>query len=359
MKGITRLKINDEAWLEACNIANGTFHPLKGFMDSADYKNVVENMCLDNGEPWTMPITLDVPEDKVANIIKKDRIVLTDGSNEDVAELQVEDVYKIDHSNDIKKVFLVNDKRHPGVMKEVLRSRFRVGGPIKLLKYHKIFSSGYYLSPAQAKKIFRQKHWETITGFQTRNPAHRAHEYLQRIAMEITDGIFIHPLVGWKKEGDFSPHAIMVAYETMIKKFYPRERAVLAVLQTPMRYAGPREAIFHAIIRRNFGCTHFIIGRDHAGVGNYYGKYDAHKLCDRFKDLGIKILALKGPYYCFKCKGIVTDKNCLHGEKYSLSISGTKIRAMLQKGIIPPEEYMRKEISDVLINLGRKNKLFV
>lgn len=359
MKGVATLKISDEACFEACNIGEGVYSPLKGFMDSADYKNVVENMHLDNGEPWTIPITLDIPENKVDEVIRKDTVLLVNSHNEKVAELFVEDVYKVNHSNDIKKVFMSNDKNHPGVKKEISRSIYRVGGPIKVLKYNKFFFSKHYFSPEKAKKTFKRKEWKTIVGFQTRNPLHRAHEYLQRIAMEIADGVFIQPLVGWKKSGDFSPLAIIKAYSKMIEEFYPKERVVLGVLQIPMRYAGPREAVFHAIIRRNFGCTHFIVGRNHAGVGRYYREYDAHKLCNQFDNLGIKILSLRGPYYCRRCKSIVTDKNCPHRKKYALNISGTKVRDMLRRGIRPPEEYMRKEISDVLIGLRRLNKLFV
>ena len=176
--------------------------------------------------------------------------------------------------------------------------------------------------------------------------------------MEIVDGVFIQPLIGWKKEDDFSSLAIIKAYERMIERFYSKERVILGTLKTPMRYAGPREAVFHAIIRRNFGCTHFIVGRDHAGVGGYYGKYDAHKLCDQFENLGIDILALNGPYFCRKCKTIVTDKSCPHGERFALSISGTQVRSMLKEGIRPPREYMRKEIADVLVSLAKKNRLF-
>ncbi len=358
MKSITRLEISEEAWIEMCNIGNGTFYPLKGFMDSADYRSVVENMHLHTGAPWTIPITLDVPEHKVDEIIRRDKIILINRNNEEVAELFVEDVYKVNYANDIKKIFLCDEKNHPGVKKEISRTAYRVGGPINILKYEEIFFSKYSFPPEKGTKIFKDKKWKTIAGFQTRNPIHKAHEYLQRIAMEIVDGIFIQPLVGWKKKDDFSSTAIIKAYEKMTDEFYPEKSVVLSVLKTPMRYAGPREAVFHAIIRRNFGCTHFIVGRDHAGVGGYYGKYDAHKLCSQFNDLGIKILALKGPYYCRKCKSIVSEKNCPHGEKYALSISGTEVRTMFKKGIRPPEEYMRKEISNVLIGLQRENKLF-
>lgn len=350
--------IDNDACLEVYNIGQGVFNPLKGFMDSADYKNVVSNMRLDNGLPWTIPVTLDIPEDKAGGFIKADKAVLKNKDNEPVAELLIEDVYKVDFANDITRIFGTNEKKHPGVCKEVSRSSFRVGGPVKVLKYEDDFFPQYSLSPDEAKKKFKEKGWKTIVGFQTRNPIHRAHEYLQRIGMEMADGIFIHPLIGWKKADDFSPIAVVKSYEKMLKCFYPKNKAIFAVLKTPMRYAGPREAVFHAIIRRNYGCTHFIVGRDHAGVGNYYGKYDAHRLSAEFRDLGIEILRLCGPYYCKKCEGIVTEKTCPHGEKYAMSISGTLVRSLFLSGKRPPEYYMRKEISDVLIELGRKGKLF-
>ncbi|MFC1709838.1 sulfate adenylyltransferase [Candidatus Omnitrophota bacterium] len=353
------LKISDESWVEACNIANGSFFPLKGFMDSADYMSVVKNMHLDNGSPWTLPITLEVPEKVVKKILTCKKIDLINSVNEHVAELYTEDVYKVDNGKDIKKLFGTNTAAHPGIKKELSKSPFRVGGSVKILKFEDSFKSRFYSSPERSKRIFKQKGWKTITGFQTRNPLHRAHEYLQRIALEVTDGLFIHPVIGWKKTDDFSPTSIIKAYEKMVKEFYSKKRVVLSVLKIPMRYAGPREAVFHALVRRNFGCTHFIVGRDHAGVGGYYGKYDAHKLCQDFNDLGIKILALNGPYFCRRCGTIVTEKSCPHGEKDALSISGTQIRQMLRENTRPPEEYMRKEVADVLIGLQKKKELFL
>jgi len=352
------LTVDKETCIEIHNIGNGTFDPLKGFMDSADYRSVVNDMHLDDGEPWTIPITLAVPEDKVEEVVKSEKLLLVDADGSEVAELIVEDVYKVDYQNDIKRVFGVEDRAHPGVSKEVSRSIFRVGGPLNVFGNDGSFFSEHSLSPNESKELFKKKGWKSIAGFQTRNPVHRAHEYLQRIAMEVVDGVFIHPLIGWKKKGDFLPIAITKAYEEMVKNFYPKDAVALSTLETPMRYAGPREALFHAIIRRNFGCTHFIVGRDHAGVGDYYGKYEAHQLCKNFNDLGIEILALCGPYYCKKCEGIVTEKTCPHGEGYSLNISGTDVREMLTSGICPPEEYMRKEISEVLIGLQKEGNLF-
>jgi sulfate adenylyltransferase len=354
-----KIRIDGESWLEICNIGNGAFWPLQGFMDLADYTDVVEYMHLNNGSPWTMPVTLDIPEEIVSDVIKSERVILVNSLGEEVADLFVEDVYKVNFENDIKLIFGTDKADHPGVKKEINRSIYRLGGPIKVKKYIDDVFPGYNLTPAETKKIFKDKGWTNITGFQTRNPIHRAHEYLQKIAIEITDGIFIQPLIGWKKDDDFSPLAVITAYEKMLKDFYPANSAVLGTLRTPMRYAGPREAVFHAIIRRNYGCTHFIVGRDHAGVGGYYGKYDAHKLCNSFDNLGIKILTLYGPYYCKRCLSIVTERTCPHGDNYSLNISGTQLREMIRNNVFPPPEYMRKEISDILMDLSRKEQLFV
>ena len=357
--GQKEMTVDQDAGLEIFNIAQGVFDPLTGFMTEKDYRNVVDHMHLDNGQPWTIPVTLDIPHEKIAEVKKAERIVLKTSTGEDIAELFVEDVYQMNPDKDIKKIFGTDDPVHPGVAKERARSIYRVGGRIQALKTSDNFFPEHSLTPAQTKKIFQEKGWHTVAGFQTRNPIHRAHEYLQRIGMEIADGILIQPLIGWKKSDDFSPRAVIKSYEIMLEKFYSPNNALLGVLKTPMRYAGPREAVFHAIIRRNFGCTHFIVGRDHAGVGRYYKKYEAQEFAQQFNDLGIEILPLCGPYYCRECQGIVTEKSCAHGEDSALAISGTYVRSLLRSGQRPPEEYMRKEIADVLIALSQKETLFV
>ena len=244
------------------------------------------------------------------------------------------------------------------MLKERQRSKWRLGGEVKVTKYYNNEFSKFYRSPSQTREIFKEYQWDTIVGFQTRNPPHRAHEYLQRVGMEVCDGIFIHPLIGWKKRDDFSPYAVLSGYKKLLEKYYPKDRAVLGTLVTPMRYAGPREAVFHALIRKNYGCTHFIIGRDHAGVGNFYGKYEAHELVRSFDDLGIEVLYLHEPYHCSRCGGITTDKTCSHGNEHVTDISGTQMRTMLKEGIRPPKEQMREEISEVLISLSKSDKLF-
>jgi len=355
---IKEIIIDRDTYLEVQNIANKVFYPLEGFMDSADYKNVVNEMRLNNGAPWPIPITLDVPKDKFNDLIRADKVILKNKNNKNIAELMIEDIYKVDLENDVKKIFGTRSINHPGVAKELMRSPFRVGGRIRMLTQDKnYYYPKYSLTPDEVKEKFKQLGWKTITGFQTRNPIHLAHEYLQRIALEVTDGLLIQPLVGWRKHNDFSVSSIIKSYKIMLKYFYPKSNVLFCLLNTSMRYAGPREAIFHAILRRNFGCTHFIIGRDHAGVGNFYGKYDAHKLCDKFSDLGIQILKLHEPYYCKKCRCIVTEKSCVHRDKYALYISGTQIKLWLLRGKYPPIEFMRKEISGILLRLKRENKL--
>lgn len=358
-KRCVELTVEPEVWVEAANITDGVLHPLAGFMDSKDYHSVVENMRLDNGEPWTIPVTLDVPEEKVQDVIKAGKVTLMVSGGIAVAEVDVEDVFKVDNANDLEKVFGTQSLKHPGVAKEVGRPKYRVGGAIRLLRVMDQAYPEYGLTPQQTKTLFNKMGWKTIVGFQTRNPIHRSHEYLQRIGLELTDGLFVQPLIGWKKADDLSAEAVMNSYKKMLAEFYPSNRVVLGALLTPMRYAGPREAVFHAIIRRNYGCTHFIVGRDHAGVGGFYEKYAAHKLCHKFTDLGIQILTLCGPYYCGKCETIVTEKTCPHGEDFCLDISGTQVRAMLKNGERPPIEYMRSEIADHLIELAETGALFV
>ena len=341
-----QININEETLQDLINIEVGLFAPLKGFMDSKDYKSVVNDMHLANGEVFTIPITLEVDN---LDIIKKDKAKLV-YKGKVVGEIEIEDVFKIEEE-DILKVFKTLDKNHPGVSKELKRSQFRVGGKTKLLDKSLLEN---VLTPSKTKKLF-SKH-KTIAGFQTRNIPHRAHEYLHRLALEFCDALFINPLVGWKKKGDFSKKAVVNGYKALIDNYYTNLNVYFDLLKTPMRYAGPREAIFHAIIRKNLGCTHFIIGRDHAGVGNYYGKYEAQELAKKLQnDLDIKILTFKEPFYCPKCEQIASENCC--GHKEIERISGTRIRELLKNGNIPPKEFIRKEVAEAVINL--KEEMFV
>jgi sulfate adenylyltransferase len=353
---VVNYELNEELLQDCINIATGLFAPLNGFMNSADYHSVVDNMYLENGEVWTIPISLDIDYDTYLNAIESDYLHLTYKSRV-IGKIKIDDYYKVNIEKDIIKIFGTDDINHPGVAKELSKSAYRIGGKV-IISDESILENS--LNPKDTKKFFKNKNWSTIAGFQTRNPIHKAHEHLQRVALEICDALFINPLVGWKKIGDFSEEAVIDGYKTMIDKYYTGLNVYFDSLKTPMRYAGPKEAIFHAIIRRNLGCTHFIIGRDHAGVGNYYGKYEAQELARKIMEkhnLGIELLLLSEPFYCKKCEQIVSDKTCNHDENYIQKISGTKIRQMLSEGKRPNELFMRVEVADSIIRL--KDKKFI
>lgn len=336
------IPIDEETLQDAVNIETGLLYPLKGFMGEADFRRVVDECKLADGQVFPIPVSLDVDEETWGSLECGEQVRLL-YQREPVAELTVDSKFVMTQS-DLGKVFLTLDDSHPGVHKERGRFPWRVGGVTRLLKKELLAEA---LRPEETKRIFREKGWKTVVGFQTRNPVHRAHEHIQRIGLELCDGLFINPIVGWKKKGDFTEEAVMAAYRTMAEEFYPADRVYVAGLKTQMRYAGPREAVFHAIIRRNLGCTHFIIGRDHAGVGGFYGAYDAHELASGLaseNDLGIQLLLTREPYYCRKCGQIVTDKSCSHYDTDRIEISGTIIRKYLADGFIPDEIMMRKEV---------------
>jgi sulfate adenylyltransferase len=349
-------ELNEELLQDCINIGTNLFAPLKGFMNSADYHSVVNDLTLKNGSVWTIPISLDVDYQTYLKTVDQKILYLTYKMKE-VASLKIDDHFIIDQNKDMLHIFGTNDIHHPGVKKELSRYKYRIGGKITITD-NTILNGN--LKPKNTKTFFKEKGWNTIAGFQTRNPIHKAHEHLQRIALEICDALFINPLVGWKKRGDFSEEAVVSGYQTMIQEYYCGLNIYFETLKTPMRYAGPKEAIFHAIIRRNLGCTHFIIGRDHAGVGNYYGKYEAQKFAKKLiakHDLGIELLLLSEPYYCSKCAQIVSESTCKHNKSYIQKISGTEIRSMLADGKRPNEHFMRPEIADTIISL--KDKKFI
>lgn len=352
------LTVGEDSSCDILNIAEGAFHPLKGFMTAADYRSVVKDMRLRSGDPWTIPITLEVPEERRTEISRASRIILCNAAFVPLAVLEVEDIFRTRGEPDVSAVYGTADLRHPGVSKELARSRWRVGGPLRAFRSAAETSLPARISVNEARREIARRGWKTIVGFQTRNAPHRAHEHLQRTALETHDGLFIHPLIGWKKPDDFTPDAVVRGYQTLIGQFYPRDRVLFGALRTAMRYAGPREAVFHAIIRRNYGCTHFIIGRDHAGVGGFYGRYAGHELSRKIGDLGIEILRMAGPYFCRRCGQIATERTCGHGDSHALSISGTQVRDMISRGNRPPVEYMRPEVADVLIALAREGRAF-
>ena len=351
-----KMEISEENLQDLIYICNGVFAPIQGFMGKADYQSVIQNMQLTSGDIWTIPITLDVDKQTYYNALEHGRLDIY-FEKKFVAYMEVKDGFLVT-ANEIYEVFLTLSEEHPGVQKEKARSPYRLGGKIVLVDVSLLKGQ---LNPEHTKKIFNERGFSTVVGFQTRKANHRAHEYLQRTALEICDGLFINPIVGWKKKGDFTEEAVFVAYNKMIQDFFPKNKVYLEGLRTQMRYAGPREAVFHAIIRRNLGCTHFIIGRDHAGVGNFYNVYAAHELVKKLTskgDLGIQLFLFKEPYYCKKCGQVVTENTCCHDNSSKISISGTKIRNWLINGEIPNEKFMRMEISQAILSVG-KNNIFI
>jgi sulfate adenylyltransferase len=345
---MSELSLNVRQYLELEKIAIGAFAPLTGFMNEDEFVGVVDELHLPDGQLFPLPVVLDLSPDQAAAVRGTEKVTLLFGDQE-VGELQPESVFTCDKCDVARKVYGTDDTEHPGVRHFFRMGDTFVGGPVKLLSRVQFDFSEYELTPAETKAHFKAKGFESVAGFQTRNVPHRAHEFLQRMALELCDGLFIQPLVGSKKQGDYSPSAILAGYRVLINGFLPTNRVLLGVLSTAMRYAGPREALFHAIIRRNYGCTHFVVGRDHAGVADYYGRYEAHDLTRRFDgELGISILRFHGPFHCRLCGGIVTERHCPHVEtdpSAVTEISGTAIRAMLSDGMSVREEMLRPEVA--------------
>ena len=342
---MTELVLSRGQYLELEKLSFGVFRPQNGFMNEDEFRGVLSDMRLPSGVPFPLPIILDVNADAASRIRSANRVTLL-FEGEEVGRLDPQSVFTCDKPVVAQKLFGTADTAHPGVRFFMRGGDHFVGGPIELTRRVKLDISTYELTPAETRAEFARRGWTTVTGFQTRNVPHRAHEYLQRVALELTDGLFIQPLIGRKRTGDYRPEAIIAGYQALLGEFLPKERVVFGVLTTMMRYAGPREAVFHAIIRRNYGCTHFIVGRDHAGVGDWYGKYEAHNLTRRFDgELGISILRLNGPYHCRTCDGIVTEKTCPHGGTDAVrAISGTDMRRILTGGMVPDAALMRPKI---------------
>lgn len=341
----SRIDVNVELARDIENIANGIFSPLEGFLLQEDFLNVLHHKRLSNDLPWTIPIVLDT-EKIDAN--EGDRIAIYNSDNVLIALMDIEEIYSFDKKEFLDSVFGTTDVKHPGVLKVQRMKDNLIGGKIFLVNKMKNLYYHYTLEPVETRILFKEKGWKEIVGFQTRNIPHIGHEYVQKTALTFVDGIFINPIIGKKKKGDFTDELILKTYEALIQNYYLKDRAVMSVLQTEMHYAGPREAVFHAIIRKNFGCTHFIVGRDHAGVGNYYPPYAAQEIFEEFPDLGIIPLFFKSFFYCKKCESVANEKICPHENKYHMDFSGTRIRELIKNGEEIPKELMRPEIVEII-----------
>lgn len=340
-------------------IAVGAMSPLTGFMSQADYEGVVETMRLSSGVVWSIPITLAVSQEVAASIAEDAEIALyqeTDEGPHLLAIMQVADKYTYDKEHEASQVYRTTEDAHPGVARIFAQGDVLLGGPIWVINRPAgLDFAEYRFDPIDTRRTFAERGWRRIVGFQTRNPIHRAHEFIQKTAMEIVDGLFLNPLVGTTKGDDVPADVRIKSYETILNAYYPADRVFMGVFPAAMRYAGPREAIFHAICRKNYGCTHFIVGRDHAGVGKYYGTYDAQLIFDDFDpaEIGITPLFFEYAFYCRKCQTVVSAKTCPHGKDDWLYLSGTQVREMLSKGQAPPPEFTRPEVAQILLKAYR------
>jgi len=349
---LPRVQLDERSLSDLEMIAIGGFSPLSGFMEQADYETVVSQMRLSNGLPWAIPITLSVSEEVATPLLEGNLVRLDSPSGKFVGVLKLTQKYTYNKEKEALNVYRTTDEKHPGVKVVYEQGPINLAGPVWLLQRddHLLFPQ-YQLDPAVSRALFWERGWKTIVGFQTRNPIHRAHEYIQKCALETVDGLFLHPLVGATKSDDIPADVRMRCYEILMDKYYPKERVILAINPAAMRYAGPREAIFHAIVRKNYGCTHFIVGRDHAGVGDYYGTYDAQHIFDEFEtsELGIVPMKFEHAFYCTLSGGMATSKTSPSTPEQRIHLSGTKVREMLRRGELPPPEFSRPEVAAELI----------
>jgi sulfate adenylyltransferase len=342
------VSLDEEVAKDAQNIAQGIYSPLEGFLLQEDYERVLHERRLSFKDVyWTIPIVLDVTKDRAAQLKEGEDIALT-CNNRTVAVLHLEEKYPYDKKEFARRVFKTVDPSHPGVASLYSKKEILLGGKIDLLEEVESAYKRYALTPRQTRAIFKERGWKTVVGFQTRNVPHLNHEFLQKTALSFLDGLFINPVIGKKKKGDFRDEIILESYRVLIDRYYPKESVVLAILPWEMRYAGPMEAIHHAIIRKNFGCTHHIFGRDHAGVGSFYRPYEAQEVFDQFPDLGITPIFFREFFYCKKCQGVMNEKICPHGAQDRIVFSGTKVRSIFTRGETPPKELMRPEVVEVI-----------
>jgi sulfate adenylyltransferase len=344
------IELDDDLRNDVENIGDGIFSPLEGFIGQSDFESVLKCGRLRNGLPWTIPIVLDV-EKSIAKKIQDYREISLKNKGEHFATLYFDEFYSFDKLEMVRALYLTDDEQHPGVFKTFKMKDYLVSGRISVSKKVNNFKlRNFRLEPIKTREEIKKRGWNTMVGFQTRNIPHIAHEMLQKAALNIYDGLFLNPLIGKKKTGDFKDEVILESYKKLIENYYPKERVMFVTLHTEMRYAGPKEAIHHAIMRKNFGCSHFIVGRDHAGVGNYYRPFAAHEIFDEYADIGIEPIFFPSFYYCNKCLGYANDRNCPHGSEFKEELSGTRMRKMVASGEMPGKHLMRPEIADVIIN---------
>jgi len=350
-RSLPRLALSVRSLSDLEMIAVGAFSPLTGFMTRRDYEGVVKEMHLAGGLAWSLPITVSAGREEARGLEGK-QVALTDEAGEALAVMDVAEAFDYDKQREARLVYRTEEEAHPGVAALYAQSEVLLGGPVRLFKRQQ---HGDFLQhrrdPKETRAAFAQRGWKTVVGFQTRNPVHRAHEYIQKCALETVDALLLHPLVGATKDDDIPAAVRMACYEALLEGYYPNDRVLLSVLPAAMRYAGPREAIFHALVRKNYGCSHFIVGRDHAGVGAYYGTYDAQRIFGEFRpeELGIAPMFFENSFYCRACGSMGTAKTCPHGDDEHVSLSGTRVRQLLAEGEMPPPEFSRPEVARILI----------
>jgi sulfate adenylyltransferase len=337
-------------------LAIGAYSPLDGFLTRADYLSVVNELHLSNGLPWSIPITLAVTREQAANLKEGSQVALVDAQGALQAVLTIEEKYHYDKQHEARQVYRTEEEAHPGVKVLYEQGDVLLGGPVRVVQLQQQTFAQYRYTPTQSRALFQERGWKRIVAFQTRNPVHRAHEYIQKCALETVDGLYLHPLVGDTKGDDIPADVRMRCYEVLLENYYPANRVILGVLPAAMRYAGPREAVFHALLRKNYGCSHFIVGRDHAGVGNYYGTYDAHHIFTNFDPakLGIMPMFFDHTFFCRVCDAMASSKTCPHDREQHVILSGTKVRQLLRSGEIPPREFSRPEVAKILVEAMRE-----
>ncbi len=355
-QGLPEIVVGSRQLADLEMLAIGAYSPLNGFMKRADYLSVVNEMHLENGLPWPIPITLSTTAEQAATLKEGAPIALVNEQGTLQAVMTIEEKYAYDKQHEASKVYHTTEEAHPGVKAMYQQGEVLLGGPAHVVALQPQAFARYRLTPTQSRQQFAERGWKRVVGFQTRNPVHRAHEYIQKCALETVDGLYLHPLVGDTKGDDIPADVRMRCYEILLENYYPDQRVLLGVLPAAMRYAGPREAIFHALMRKNYGCSHFIVGRDHAGVGNYYGTYDAHYIFAEFDSakLGITPMFFDHTFFCRACDSMASAKTCPHSNDQHVTLSGTKVRQMLQAGKIPPREFSRPEVAKVLIEAMRQ-----